>query len=322
MTSPQNSMARRDSPAKAATAELGRGNHDIAERVDWADYERDVLINSRRIHYVDIGTGPPVLLVHGLGGSWQWWMLNLRSLAADTRVIAIDLAGFGDSEPAIGNDAYQAHIDTLTGLLDVLGIERATVVGHSMGGLIAIKMAAEHPDRVCGLVLVSAGGAQLGGMHLALLTTAFRIFNAVFAIPRLPAAIARNRLLRDGFLSAGFNNPASVPPLLAAEIIPRMRAPGFMPAVKSAARGISGTNPADVRCPTQLVWGTKDFALPLSVAFNLIEVLPDARLCIFDEVAHCAMIEAPERFNKVLSAFVKDPSAGRTGYRDDESGAA
>jgi len=320
MTVPQNARAQYD--GRGGETDAGQALTDAWTAIDWADYQRDVLVNRRRIHYVDIGSGPPVLLVHGLGGCWQWWLKNLPGLATHARVIAVDLAGFGDSERAIADDAYAGQVDMLAGLLDVLGIECAIVVGHSMGGLVAVKMAAEYPDRVRGLALVSAGGAPLGSVHLTLLTTAFRLFAAVFSIPGLPAAIARHRRLRRGFLSAGFSDPASVPPQMAVEILPRMRAPGFMPAVKGAARGLSGTNPADVRCPCQLVWGAKDPVLPLSVAFDLVATLPDARLCIFDDVAHCAMIEAPERFNRVLIDFVKDPCEGRAESGDGVSGAA
>ena len=286
--------------------------------IDWSDYEHDVLINNRRIHYVDIGSGPAILLVHGLGGSWQWWLKNLPDLATHARVIAVDLAGFGDSELTTSDDPYAGQITMLTGLLDVLGIQDTIVVGHSMGGLVAVKLAAEYPDRVRGLLLVSAGGAPLNPFHLAVMTSAFRMFSAVFAIPDLADKVARHRVLRKGFLSAGFTDPASVSPEMAIEIIPRMRTPRFLPAVKAAAVGLSGINLADVRCPCQLVWGANDLALPLPAAYDLAEALPDARLSIFDDVAHCAMIEAPERFNEVLINFVADPINGRT---EDHDGA-
>ena len=102
------------------------------------------------------GDGPPLVLIHGLSGSGTWWKRNLPALSATFRVTAIDLPGFGSSHPdaRLILDEAPAQVAALMG---ELGIERAHVMGHSMGGLVAAGLAADHPARVDRLVLVDAG---------------------------------------------------------------------------------------------------------------------------------------------------------------------
>ena len=103
----------------------------------------------------DVGTGPPLILLHGLAGSARWWARNIPALSRSFRVIAIDLPGFGAS-PRGHRLELDGVVDQLVGTMDALGIDRASVIGHSMGGLIAGGLAADRPERVERLVLVDA----------------------------------------------------------------------------------------------------------------------------------------------------------------------
>ena len=110
------------------------------------------------INTIQLGEGPAILFVHGLSGCWPNWLEQLCPFAATNRVIAVDLPGFGHSPGSGGEISMEGYARLMDGLLAHLGIARATVVGNSMGGLIAAEMAAAHPDRVERLVLISAAG--------------------------------------------------------------------------------------------------------------------------------------------------------------------
>jgi len=109
------------------------------------------------VHYLDVGAGPPVVLVHGLASAWSVWYHTLPALSAHYRVIAVDLPGFGRSD-AFGRDVEVTdYVDVLIELLDGLEIERVGLIGHSLGGVIAQHFAARHSARTAALVLVATG---------------------------------------------------------------------------------------------------------------------------------------------------------------------
>ncbi|MFE3731866.1 alpha/beta fold hydrolase, partial [Nocardia sp. NPDC059154] len=195
--------------------------------VDWSLYAHDAEIRGRKMRYVDVGVGSPLLLVHGLGGSWQTWLENLPALSSRHRVIAVDLPGFGRSEPLTKPLTIDAFVESLTTLLDELGIKRAVVLGHSMGGLVSMRLAMTHPDRVRRLILLSSGGVRLGNTRLAMVSRGFAAFNAVLALPGMPGFVARSAMARHLLLGGLMADPDSLTPQLAAEVIPAMRAPGF-----------------------------------------------------------------------------------------------
>jgi len=274
--------------------------------VDWGRHVRQEVVAGRRMTWVDYGEGPAVVLVHGLGGSWQTWLENLPALARDHRVIAVDLPGFGGSEPLPSPGELSGHVDTLAELLDALRIDRALVVGHSMGGLVALLFAAAHIERLYALALVGSGGIVLGPRRLAAIVRGFLLFNAVFKRPGVARAFARRPRLRHRLLALAVHDPSALSGRLAAEIIPLMAAPGFADAVVSAAR-VAEHVPLDaVTCPTLLVWGRQDRILPVARAEELAEALPDAHLEIIDRAGHCPMFERPAELNALLLAFAAE----------------
>src|SRR3954453_12388435 len=133
--------------------------------VDWREHLRWAPVRGSAVTFVDIGEGPPLVFIHGLSGCWQNWLENIPFFAHSHRVIAVDLPGFGASPmppEKISINHYAAVIDEL---LDSLGIERAAVVGNSMGGFIGAELAIEFSTRVEKLVLVSAAGLTTADMH-------------------------------------------------------------------------------------------------------------------------------------------------------------
>src|ERR1700757_673661 len=165
--------------------------------VDWSVHTHQATVRGRRISYADIGTGPVAVLVHGQGGSWQWWLRVLPTVSAHRRIIAVDLPGFGGSDSIATGDVFSEHVATIIGLLDHLGLADAIIAGPSMGGLVALQVACDHPDRVSGLMLIDAGGANISARRLALIVTGLRVFSLIFAIPWVPRVVARARYLRS-----------------------------------------------------------------------------------------------------------------------------
>lgn len=274
--------------------------------MNWAPYLRHRTIDGRQLCYVDYGKGPPIVLVHGLGGSWTSWLENLPALAERHRVIAVDLPGFGASEVLGPGSPLEAYGHVVAQLIDELAITPVTLVGHSLGGLIVQRVAVDHSLLVERLVLVNAGGITLTPFRLALLVRAFMAFYAVVKKPGVLHSAARRRWARWLLLAPMVSDPGSISPELARETIPQIASPGFLAAVAAGASGISAVDPAAIRCPVLLLWGREDRVLPVQQAEELERLLPDARLQVFDDAAHCPMFEVPELFNDALLAFATE----------------
>ena len=249
-----------------------------------------------------------MVLIHGLGGSWQTWLENIPALAMRHRVIAVDLPGFGGSESLPEPAEMSAHADVLASLFAQLDIEAPTVVAHSMGGLVAAQLAATRPHLVGRLVLANAGGVPIGRLRLQLITRGFRFVNIVAGRPDILRAVARSEPLRTAALSTMVADPRRVSPELAAEIFPMISAPGFLGAVRAASGEVGKIDLADLQCPVLLVWGDKDPILPMRLANELTTNIPHARLTVIRNVGHCPMFEAPHAFNRAVLDFAAEPA--------------
>ena len=142
-----------------------------------------VELHGHPLSYVDVGSGPAVLFIHGLLGSHQHWAQLMRTLATERRLIAPDLFGHGASAKPRGDYSLGAHAGTLRDLLDRLEIDRVTLVGHSLGGGIAMQFGYLFPERVSRLVLVSSGGL---GRELSPALRAAALPGAELVLPVLP----------------------------------------------------------------------------------------------------------------------------------------
>lgn len=278
----------------------------IWQAVNWSVHIRHATVRGRHVSYTDIGNGPAVILIHGQGGSWQWWLRILPVVSAHRRVIAVDLPGFGGSDPIVTGNVFSEHVATIIGLLDQLGLTDAIIAGHSMGGLVALQVACDHPDRVAGLMLIDAGGANIGAARLALIVTGLRLFSRIFAIPWVPRVVARKRYLRSSLMALALYDPRTLSASLAMEILPRMAAPGFVQSLRAAAIAVNHVTPQAVTCPSLIVWGARDRILPVSTGRVLASKIPNAHFVPLDNVGHCVMVEAAEQFSQLLIDFTQD----------------
>ncbi|WP_182481137.1 alpha/beta fold hydrolase [Nocardioides immobilis] len=288
-----------------ATAEAWR-------RVDWDLHLNEVTVDGRRLTYVDYGDGPPVLMVHGMAGSWETWLANIPALGERHRVIAVDLPGFGGSEPLPTEDSFGSYVSSLRALLDELAIPSVAIVGHSLGGLVALSFAAQEPDRTRCVILVSGGGVELSSIRLRAIQIVFRCLAAVLAVPgahRLLTTRVIGRLVMSPAVHAG----RGVPPDLLRRMVPQRVSPGFMDAVRRGSEQLTVLDLRLVTAPVLLVWGRHDRILPVAAGEKLDRSLLQSRLVVVEGAGHCAMFEDPDEFLGLATNFLDMQLVDRNG---------
>lgn len=273
---------------------------------------RFVNANGFRLHYVVDGEGPAVVLIHGEGASlldWQWVFPHLSSFL---RVHAVDLPGHGDSDKP--NAAYSAALltDTLIAFLDALEIDRAVLVGHSLGGLVAARSARRLADRVIALCLVSSGG--LGRyIHPS------NVFETLPGVGELGQVVARTPLgrLQRAIVRAALAYARwwRVPPEWFAEQLRLSSMAGFRRvnlAISRSTVDMWGQKELvidDLRhlqVPTLVVWGANDIIVPLWQGYAAVAALPDARLHVISACGHMPHVETPRAFVNLLIHFLQE----------------
>lgn len=271
--------------------------------VDWSRHVHEAHVDGRRVSYADYGSGPTVLLIHGMAGSWRNWLLNVPTLARDQRVIAVDLPGFGDSDALPRGAAFGQYVDVIAGLLDTLGIEDVAVVGHSFGGLVALSLAEGRPDRVAAVVLVAGGGVELSLPRLTAIRAAFALLHVLLLVPGAVRVLRSPRAARL-LLAPIVHDTRSLPQDLLPELMPRSVGRGFMDAVRLGSERLGSLDLRSVSARVLLIWGRADRILPLEVGRRLAFGLAKARLVVLEDVGHCPMLEQPERCNQVMGDFL------------------
>jgi pimeloyl-ACP methyl ester carboxylesterase len=277
--------------------------------IDWRTHQRWLELDGRAVNAVDIGEGPPVVLVHGLGGNWQNWLEVLPALAdAGHRAIAFDLPGFGHSEMPARDITIPRYGLAVDAVLEALGVEGpVAVVGSSMGGLIAADLAVSRPSTVERLVLVSAAALwneQTRARPLVAASKVSRFYAPLLVsgweiIARLP------RLRHEALRAAGIRNPRRISAQLAYELLSGVGRPGFIDALQALYDYRIRDRLPEIACPTLIVWGGEDPVVPLRHAFEFERLIPGGRVVVFPGAGHAPMIELPERFNQVLLDFLR-----------------
>lgn len=257
------------------------------------------------IHFVERGSGPALVLLHGYGGSIFSFRHQIGPLAEHHRVIALDLPGFGYSDRPTDLDlSHTAHVERLRELLDRMDVERAAVLGHAMGGAIAMRLAAMHPERVERLILVAGTVPdQQRGLPL------FPLVRLLLPLPL--AFLAWNeRLLRRRLARLAYD-PAVVTDEVWRGYTRPLRLRGTAAALMrmlADVRRDQPVAPAAVRTRTLLLWGEADTAAPLGVGHRLHAEMPDARLEVIPRAGHLLLEEQPAACNQALLRFLAAPA--------------
>lgn len=271
----------------------------------------EIRLHGHRLSYRIGGSGPLLLLVHGITNSSASWEPVLSPLERDFTVIAPDLLGHGDSDKPRGDYSLGAHASLLRDLMVALGHERATIAGHSFGGGVAMQIAYQFPERVQRLALIASGGL---GRELTPVLRAVALPGAEYVLPLLVAeplvsgSAMIGGLLGKVGLRAGSDITALARGLASLQDIEARRA--FVNTARASIDiGGQRIDASDklylaAAIPTLIVWGDRDPVIPVEHAYSAHEVMPGSRLRVFEGAGHFPHQDEPVGFAAELADFV------------------
>jgi pimeloyl-ACP methyl ester carboxylesterase len=270
----------------------------------------EVVLHGHRVSFRRAGTGPALVLIHGITGSSRTWEDVMPLLAQRHTVIAPDLLGHGESAKPRGDYSLGAYASGVRDLLITLGIDRATVVGHSLGGGVAMQFAYQFPERVERLVLVSSGGL---GEEVSLLLRAATLPAAEFVLPLLCAEPLRNA---GGSVARALGRVGLRPSRDLEEMARGFASLGDMEARQAfvhtvrAIMDISGQRVSArdrlylaATMPTLLIWGARDRMIPVAHGRAAQEAMPGSRCIVYEDAGHFPHLDHPWRFASDLLEF-------------------
>ena len=264
-----------------------------------AQTSKEVLVFGQKINYIEAGSGPTLILLHGLGGSTQVWQFNIGPLAEKYHVIVPDQIGFGKSDKPLVNYRIRTYVDFLDQFCKQLKIERATLVGNSMGGWIAAMFTAAFPDRVDKLVLADAAG------YAPAKDVDTRTFFGLNPTTREGMRILSAKV----FYNKAFLTDAAIDMAIAARL-----AAGDGYTINSITESIiRGEDFLDdvvktIKRPTLIIWGRQDGLLPLANGERFNKDIVGSKLIVIDQCAHVPNLEKPGEFNAAVLKFLGENS--------------
>jgi pimeloyl-ACP methyl ester carboxylesterase len=259
------------------------------------------------------GSGPAILLIHGIGDNSTTWNTVQAKLAQRFTVIAPDLLGHGKSDKPRADYSVAAYANGMRDLLSVLDIERVTIVGHSLGGGVAMQFAYQFPHLVERLILVSAGGVTKD-VNVVFRCASLPMGSEALALLRLPLVLpavqVAGKLLGAALGTTGLGR--DLPNVL--RILDDLPEPTASAAFTRTLRAVVDWRGQIVtmldRCyltqaiPVQIIWGTKDVVVPVQHAWMAHSAMPDSRLEIFEGSGHFPFHDDPARFIDVVQRFI------------------
>jgi 2-hydroxy-6-oxonona-2,4-dienedioate hydrolase len=265
---------------------------------------KDVTVLTFKLHYLEAGQGPPVILLHGLGGDGSRWGPNIGPLARDFHVFALDQIGFGQSDKPLANYHTGMLAEFLAGFMQTVNLPRASLVGNSMGASVALYMAVHYPQLVNKIVLADGGGYRAPGDP-----------------PRRPPATPEAlhlRQIQNGvtraetreFFRIMFHNKALVTDqMVEAQLPMRLRSAFTIAKIQeSGEKGLGALTEAEVRgvrAPTLIVWGKYDELANPEGADRLERAIPGAKKVMVDDCGHMPQLEKADEFNRLVREFLK-----------------
>jgi pimeloyl-ACP methyl ester carboxylesterase len=272
---------------------------------------RHVTIHGHRRAYVKAGSGPALLLVHGLGCDHTTWLPVIDALARRYTVIAPDLLGHGASDKPRADYSVGGFANGMRDLLTLLGVDQATVVGHSFGGGVAMQFAYQFPERTERLVLVGSGGLgpEVSPAIRAIATTGFYQVMGLLTLPgvRHAGVTGLRALARTGIKE--FRDFGEV-----AAIYESFRDPAGRSAIRHVVRAVVDWQGQIVTLtdraylteamPICVIWGQDDRVIPVSHAGLAADLAPGARIELIPDAGHFPHKDHPQRFVKILNDFI------------------
>lgn len=274
-------------------------------------HSRYIQVGAKKIHLSELGEGPAVLMLHGGGPGASGvanYARNIEALARHFRVLVPDMPGYGQSSKGLDrNDPFGDLAENILGMLDAMDLPRVHVIGNSLGGAAALRMAIERPSRIGRLVLMGPGGVNTTrGLPTPGLKRLFNYYQG-----EGPTLAKITEFIRGDLVYNGSQVPESViaeryrssiepeviaaPPLLGPKGIPKFRKIDFTrdPRLKQVTH------------PTLVLWGTEDKVNRPSGGRSLQERMPNCDLYLFSKTGHWVQWERAEEFNAVVTAFLQ-----------------
>jgi pimeloyl-ACP methyl ester carboxylesterase len=262
---------------------------------------RDIVVLGFKMHYLEAGSGPAVVLLHGLGGDGSRWRPNVEPLAKDFHVFALDQIGFGQSDKPLANYNTGMLAEFLVEFLKAVNIPKASLVGNSMGAGVALYTAVHYPQVVERIVLADGGG--------------FRAANAASPAPMTPEALRRRQLQNSTtreetreFFKILFHDKSLVTEKMVDEqLVMRLRSAFTITKMQEAGdRGsLTEQQVRGVKTPTLIVWGKYDELANPTGADRLEQTIPGAKKVIIDNCGHMPQLEKADEFNRIVREFLR-----------------
>jgi pimeloyl-ACP methyl ester carboxylesterase len=259
------------------------------------------------------GSGPAILLIHGIGDNSTTWSMVQSKLAQRFTVIAPDLLGHGKSDKPRADYSVAAYANGMRDLLSVLDIERVTVVGHSLGGGVAMQFAYQFPQLVERLILIGAGGVTKD-VNIALRIASVPLGSEALAVLRLPLVLPALQVIGriGGALFGSTGVGRDIPDVL--RILENLPEPTASSAFARTLRAVVDWRGQVVtmldRCyltesvPVQLIWGSRDSVIPVAHARMAHAAMPGSQLEVFEGSGHFPFHDDPDRFVELVEKFI------------------
>lgn len=252
-----------------------------------------------RIAYRRAGTGPPLVFLHGIGGNHDQWADQQEALARHYTTIAWDARGYGASDDYDGPLDFVAFADDLVRLLDHLGIDRAHLVGLSMGARILLDFAQRHAGRIATLTLADF----FYGFDESLTPEKRAEF---IALRQKPLREGRSLTEIAGPLLGSLMAPGASPAAWArmTASIEALHVESYLKTIAATLHYNRGANLQEITAPVQMIYGREDRLTPPAIGQTALTLLPDARLDVIDGAGHLSNVETPDAFNAILTRFL------------------
>lgn len=278
---------------------------ELKATVPNAEFSRFTDVDGIKIHYQEKGEGMPLILIHGFAASTYTWKDIFEPLSKNFRVIAIDLKGFGFSAKPDGDYTRTKQGEIVAAFMAKMNIEKAVLVGNSMGGEVALNVALHNPNRVISLILVDSAGVQSLGRN--------SLVPAYLQVPYVnrgltALAMLSDKLVRDGLEKSYFDDSKITDEEVAYFYRPLQTDNGQRATILARQQFLTGSIEAElgkIEIPTLLIWGAEDEIIPLEAGQKIHAAIRGSQLKVYEKCGHLPQEEMPEKVVADIFDFAK-----------------
>jgi len=251
-----------------------------------------ISVGAQRLAFTKTGSGPAVLIVHGIGGHKEDWAATARVLAPRHTVFTVDMLGFGESSKTGEVINIADQVAALVALLEAQGVSQVSLIGNSMGGWVAATFAAQHPERMSKLVLVDAAG-----------------FKAMFEGPPPVEFYPRDVAAMINLLAHVRHDPATHTPTFAQQALQASTDSGDAQAAEAVGKGMFASARLEdvaerINTPTLVLWGENDGLFPPAIADLVVSHIRGARKELIPHASHFPQLDNPTVFFRLITEFL------------------